>query len=406
MIDSLLGDIRYTLRMWARNPGFTAAAVLTLALGIGANTTMFSVVNATLLRPLPFPEPDRLATLWRGVVNQPDRFNIVSMPAFKDWRDQSRTFESMAIFDSAGRGYNLTGEGVAEQVSGVRVTASFFDVLGVAPLLGRTFRPEEEMPGSDDVVVLSHALWTRRYAADGNIVGKTIQIDARPHTVVGVMPPTFRFLFGGGGVRQLWVPAGWTKGDYERGSNSFIAIGRLKADRSFEEARAEMETIGSALAAAHPNFSSGQTVRIVPMAEYGVARLRPTLVAMLGVVGFVLLIACVNVANLMLARALARTARARHPLRARRRTRGVCSGSCSRRACCSPVPAACAGCSSPIGAPAPSCPSCRAICATCRCGPSIRSASTRRCCCSPRRSPSSAEYCSVSRRRCRRSGRI
>ncbi len=307
MIDSLLGDIRYTLRMWARNPGFTAAAVLTLALGIGANTTMFSVVNATLLRPLPFPEPDRLATLWRGVVNQPDRFNIVSMPAFKDWRDQSRTFESMAIFDSAGRGYNLTGEGVAEQVSGVRVTASFFDVLGVAPLLGRTFRPEEEMPGSDDVVVLSHALWTRRYAADGNIVGKTIQIDARPHTVVGVMPPTFRFLFGGGGVRQLWVPAGWTKGDYERGSNSFIAIGRLKADRSFEEARAEMETIGSALAAAHPNFSSGQTVRIVPMAEYGVARLRPTLVAMLGVVGFVLLIACVNVANLMLARALART---------------------------------------------------------------------------------------------------
>jgi putative ABC transport system permease protein len=305
-MDSLLSDTRYTLRMWMRHPGFTAVAVLTLALGIGANTTMFSIVNATILRPLPFPDAERLATVWKGPVNNPDRLNIVSLPNFRDWRARSRTFESLALFDSAGRGYNLTGQGEPEQVSGVRVTATFFPVLGVPPLLGRTFTEAEETPGNDRVVVLSHGLWTRRYAADRSIVGKAIEIGGQAHTVVGVMPATFRFQFGGG-VRQLWVPAGWTKGDQERGSNSFIAIGRLKADATFDEARTEMDTIGRALADAYPNDNAGQTVRVVPMAEFGLARLRPTLVAMLGVVGFVLLIACVNVANLMLARAAART---------------------------------------------------------------------------------------------------
>ena len=299
-------DIRYALRLWARNPGFTAIAVLTLALGIGANTTMFSVVNATLLRPLPFPGAERLATVWKGRVENPDSLNIVSWPNFRDWKARSRTFESMALFDSAGRGYNLTGEGEPEQVSGVRVTASFFTVLGVQPMLGRTFLEEEEAPGRDRVVVLSHGLWTRRYAADPAIVGTAIQIDGRAHTVVGVMPPDFKFQFGGG-VRQLWVPAGWTKGDEGRGSNSFIAIGRLAPDVAFAEARTEMDTIGRALADAYPEENTGWTVRVVPMSEFGVARLRPTLVAMLGVVGFVLLIACVNVANLMLARAAARS---------------------------------------------------------------------------------------------------
>jgi putative ABC transport system permease protein len=305
-MDSLLSDIRYTVRTWIRHPGFTAVAVLTIALGIGANTTMFSIVNATILRALPFPDAERLATLWKGFVNNPERLNIVSLPNFRDWGARSRSFESLALFDSAGRGYNLTGQGEPEQVSGVRVTASFFTVLGVRPMLGRTFTPEEETPGHDRVVVLSHGLWTRRYGADRSIVGKPIEIGGQPHTVVGVMPATFRFQFGGG-QRQLWVPAGWTKGDGERGSNSFISIGRLKPGTSFEAARAEMDTIGRALADAYPSDNAGSTVRVVPMAEFGLARLRPTLVAMLGVVGFVLLIACVNVANLLLARAAART---------------------------------------------------------------------------------------------------
>jgi predicted permease len=306
-MNGVLNDIRYTLRMWRRNPGFTLVAVLTLALGIGANTTMFSVVNATLLRPLPFPNAERLATVWKGAINNPDRLNIVSMPNFRDWRERSRTFASLALFDSAGRGYNLTGEGEAEQVAGVRVTASFFTVLGVPPLLGRTFLPEEETRGSDRVVVLSHSLWMRRYAGDRSIVGKAIEIDGRAYTVVGVMPAAFRFQFGGGGVRQLWVPAGWTKGDEERGSNSFYSIGRLTDGVTLANARSEMDAIGRELAAAYPNDNAGQTVRIVPMTEFGIARLRPTLVAMLGVVGFVLLIACVNVANLTLARAAARS---------------------------------------------------------------------------------------------------
>ena len=210
-MDSLLSDIRYTLRTWIRHPGFTAVAVLTIALGIGANTTMFSIVNATILRPLPFPDGERLATLWKGRVNNPEQFNIVSLPNFRDWSARSRSFESLALFDSAGRGYNLTGQGEPEQVSGVRVTASFFTVLGVPPLLGRTFTADEETPGNDRVVVLSHGLWTRRSGADPSIVGKTIVIGGQAHTVVGVMPPTFRFQFGGG-QRQLWVPAGWTKG--------------------------------------------------------------------------------------------------------------------------------------------------------------------------------------------------
>ncbi|HEY6211910.1 MAG TPA: ABC transporter permease, partial [Vicinamibacterales bacterium] len=306
-VDALRQDVRYALRTLGRAPGFTAAAVLTLALGIGANTTMFSVMNGTLRQPVPFPEAERLETVWKVRVGDPETLNITSLPNYRDWRDRTHTFESLALFDSAGRGYNLTGPGgdnEAEQVPGLRVTASFFTVLGVPPLLGRTFVPDEETPGRDRVVVLSHSLWLRRYGGDGSIVGKTIQIDSKGFTVVGVMPPAFRFRFGV--ERQLWVPAGWTKGDEERGSNSFIVIGRLKRGVTLEQARGDMDTIGRALAAEYPDPNEGQTVRIVPMSELGESRLRSTLVPMLGIVGFVLLIACANVANLLLARAASR----------------------------------------------------------------------------------------------------
>ena len=148
-MDQLLTDLRYAIRTWRRNPGFVIVAIVTLALGIGANSTIFSVVNATLLRPLSFPDADRLMTVWKASIRDPSDINIISMPNYKEWRQRSRSFASLAIFDSAGRGYNLTGIAEPEQVSGVRVTASFFDVLGVPPLLGRTFRPEEEEPGSE-----------------------------------------------------------------------------------------------------------------------------------------------------------------------------------------------------------------------------------------------------------------
>ena len=304
-MSTTLSDIRYAARLWSRSPGFTAVAVLTLALGIGANTVMFSVVNATLLRPVPFPDADRLVTIWGGRTDNPDSLNIVSLPNYRDWRVRTRSFEQQAIFDSAGRGYNLTGDREPEQVSGLRVTASFFTVLGVEPLLGRTFLPDEEFRGRDRVVVLSHGLWTRRYGGEPSIVGRAIRIDGVPHQVVGVMPPEFRFQFWSA-PRQLWVPAGWTEGDEDRQSQSFIAIARLKPEVSLQEARAEMDAIGRALAREYADDNAGGTLRVVPVGEYGVADLRRGFAILLTLVGFVLLIACVNVANLMLARAAVR----------------------------------------------------------------------------------------------------
>jgi predicted permease len=305
-LDELRQNIRYAIRTLLRAPGFTFVAILTLALGIGANTVMFSIMNATMLQTLPFPQPERLAMLWQGSQTDPAprTFSIVSLPNYRDWRERSKSFESIAIFDSAGRSYNLTGEGQAERVPGLRVSASYFGVLGILPMLGRTFLEEEETIGRDRVVVLSHGLWTRRYGADRSIVGRTIQVDQKAHEVVGVMPPDFVFEFGN--RRELWVPGGWTEGDQGRGSNSFIAIGRLKQGVTFEQSRAEMDTIGRALSAAYPDDNVNQTVRIEAMTDYGMERKRTMLLPMLAVVGFVLLIACVNVANLMLARAASR----------------------------------------------------------------------------------------------------
>src|SRR4051794_7887597 len=159
---TFLSDARYAVRTWSRNPGFVLIAVVTLALGIGANTTMFSIVSATLLRPLPFPHPEQLVVLWQGQVKDPTSYNIISLPDYRDWKARSKTLAELAIFDSAGRGYNLTSSGEPEQVSGLRVTASFFRVLGVAPFLGHTFSEADEDAGRDRVVVLSYGLWTRR----------------------------------------------------------------------------------------------------------------------------------------------------------------------------------------------------------------------------------------------------
>ena len=205
-MDLLLHDVRYAIRSWLRSPGFVLVAILTLALGIGANTTIFSIVDATLLAPLRFPDPDRLMTVWKGQVSNPENYNITSAPNFKDWRAQNHAFDELALLDSAGRGYSLTsGFGEPEQVSGVRVTAGLFRVLGVQPMLGRAFLPEEEDAGHR-VVVLSYGLWMRRYGADRDIVGKTIPIDGNAFTVVGVMPESYPGMFRGI-VADMWVPA-------------------------------------------------------------------------------------------------------------------------------------------------------------------------------------------------------
>ncbi len=283
-------------------------AMLTLALGIGANTTIFSVINNTLLKPLPFPGGDRLVLVWETFGKGPGNWNIVSAPNFWDFQRQSHSFESMAIFDSAGRGYNLSPTGdsqEAAQVSGLRVSAGFFSVLGVKPLLGRTFLPEEETLGKDHVVVLSYGLWKTRYDGDPSLVGRTIRVDGADFTVIGVMPREFAWQFWSG-PRRLWVPVGYNKTDFGRGNNSFISIARLKPGVSVAQASAEMEAVAHNVATQFPKEDADMGAMVSLLGEFGVEGLRTTMLTLLAAVGFVLLIACVNVANLLLARGAVR----------------------------------------------------------------------------------------------------
>lgn len=304
-MQSLLQDLRFGARMLLKQPGFTLIAVLTLALGIGMNTAIFSVINSLLLKPIPFPEAERIALVWESQVNNPKDRNIASAPNYWDWQRQNDVFEKIAIFDSAGKGYNLAGGGEPERVSGVRVSADFFAVLGVKPRLGRTFTPEEEQPGKHQVVVLSDSLWRSRYNSDPNIIGKTVKVESEDHTVIGVMPPDFEFQLYSP-TRQLFVPVAYTKGDQERGSHSFLCLARLKSGVTMEQARARMNIIGRGLAEQYPQDNAGKTAVIDPIIGFGTEDQQKTLLTLLAVAGFVLLIACVNVANLLMARGAAR----------------------------------------------------------------------------------------------------
>jgi predicted permease len=303
-LEDVWQDLRYGARMLMKRPGFTLIAVITLALGIGANTTIFSVINSLLLKPIPFPDADRLALVWQTQANDPKSRDIVSAPNYQDWQRQNDVFANMAIFDSAGKGYNLSGSGEPVRVSGVRVSASFFDVLGVKPRLGRTFLPEDT-PGKHQVVVINDGLWRSLYNADPTIVGKTIKVDSEEHTVIGVMPPEFEFqLFSA--IRQLWVPVVYTKGDQERSSRSFVCLARLKPGVTMEQARTQMNTIGLSLAEQYPRDNAGNSATLDPIGEFGKEDQQTTLLTLLAVAGLVLLIACVNVANLLMARGAAR----------------------------------------------------------------------------------------------------
>lgn len=304
-MQSLLQDLRFGARMLLKQPGFTLIAVLTLALGIGMNTAIFSVINSLLLKPIPFPEAERIALVWESQVNNPKDRNIASAPNYWDWQRQNDVFEKITIFDSAGKGYNLAGGGEPERVSGVRVSADFFAVLGVKPRLGRTFTPEEEQPGKHQVVVLSDSLWRSRYNSDPNIIGKTVKVESEDHTVIGVMPPDFEFQLYSP-IRQLFVPVAYTKGDQERGSHSFLCLARLKSGVTMEQARARMNIIGRGLAEQYPQDNAGKTAVIDPIIGFGTEDQQKTLLTLLAVAGFVLLIACVNVANLLMARGAAR----------------------------------------------------------------------------------------------------
>ena len=307
-MTGLLNDVRCALRQLAKNPGFAAVAVITLALGVAANTVIFTVMNATILKALPFPDPNRLLFVWETFGRRGGDLNIISAPNYWDYARQNHVFENIAIFDSAGRGYNLAPTGESrepEQVSGLRVSYTFFPVLGVRPFLGRNFLPEEEVLGKDHVVILSYGLWRRRYGADRGLVGKTIRIDAEDFTVIGVMPPEFQWQYDSG-PRQLWVPVGYTQTDKGRDDNSFISVARLKPGVTVAQARAEMEAIGTRLSRQYPNELPNMSATVQPMAESRMSDVRTIVLALFAAVGFVLLIACVNVANLLLARGAVR----------------------------------------------------------------------------------------------------
>ena len=304
-LDDLWRDLTLGARNLRRNPGFAVASVATLALGLGANTVIFGLINTVFLRPLPYPEPDRLVNVWRTQVAEPEDLSITSAPNFHDWERENHVFSQMALFDSAGKGYNLSADGEPERVPGLRVSASLFPVLGVQPYLGRTFTREEETQGRHWVVVLGYPLWQRRYGGNRSIVGQPVRIDGQTYTVVGVMPAGFGFEFFSG-RNELWVPAGFDEADRERGSNSFGVCARLKAGVTLEQARREMDLIGRRLAGTFPGTNGGETVAVTPMAELGVKEVQPVFTAVFALVGLVLLIACVNVSSLMLARGAAR----------------------------------------------------------------------------------------------------
>ena len=307
-MDDILQDIRYAIRLCLRTPGFTAIAVIALALGIGANTAIFTIVNAVLLEPLPFRDPGRLVVLWETNVRRPGRPNVLAPANFIRWQERTTAFERMAPFYDYR--VNLTGSGAPEEIVGMDVTPDFFPTLGIAPVLGRAFTADEGPEGHDAVVVLSHGLWQRRFAGDPAIVGQTLQINGRAITVVGVMPPDMRLFLRknslAGKAAEMWMPFAFTEAHRNPRGRYMSAIARLKPGVALTEAQAQMDTIAAGLATEFPQFDTGWGALLVPMHRELSGDLRPALLVLTGAVGFVLLIACANVANLLLARGATR----------------------------------------------------------------------------------------------------
>ena len=299
----MLNDFRYALRQLIKAPGFTFVAILTLALGIGACTAIFSVVNVVLLRPLDYPQPDRIVNIRETNLPQFPEFSV-SPPNYLDWEKQTNSYEYIAAY--SGAGLNLTGEGEPQRLVGVKATAHYFDVYGIKPVIGRFLSPEEDAVGKNHVVVLSHGFWQRVFGGARDVVGRPIQLNGEPYQVVGVAPPGF----GLASKVDAWTPMAFKPDETAndaRGSHYINVVGRLKPGVTVAQAKAELEVIATQLAKQYPDSNKGWGIFMMPVQDYLVRDVKPVLYTLLGAVGCVLLIACANLANLLLARATARS---------------------------------------------------------------------------------------------------
>ena len=297
----MLTDLRYALRLVAKSPAFAAIAILTMALGIGANTAIFSLVNGVLLRPLPYPGADRIVYFEGQNPRQGITDSNISVADFQDWTRQSQVFSRTALFWTGSAALSQQGA-EPERVPRAGVTTGFFDLLGVQPMLGRSFLAEEDRPDVTTVAIISEGLWKRRFGADHNIIGKVITVNARPVTVIGVMPGGFEFPE----QTQVWIPAGISAAEERRDNRAFSAVGLLKPRVRLEQAQSQISAINAQLATAFPDTNKGWDAHLAFLHEQMVRSVRPSLLILFGAIGCVLLIACANVANLLLARAAAR----------------------------------------------------------------------------------------------------
>jgi predicted permease len=301
-METLWQDLHYGLRTLLKKPGFTCAAVLTLALGIGANTAIFSLVSAVLLRPLPYPEPDKLVMVWERRIREGVNDNAVAPADFRDWRARNQVFAHIAAQNDIPLDLNEGNE--PERIATGQVSASFFEVLGIKPMLGRGFLAEEEQAGRNRVVIMNHDLWQRRFGADRSVIGRRISLSGVLFEVIGVLPPSFRFP---NEELALWIPLDPNTERMQTRTNHFLSVfARIKPGVTWEQAQAEMERIGAQLMQEYPQENDNHAAFVIPLREQLAGDLRRPLLILFAAVGLVLLIACANVANLQLIRAAAR----------------------------------------------------------------------------------------------------
>jgi len=301
-METLIKDVRYGIRSLLKHPSFTCIAVLTLALGIGANTAIFSLVNAVLLRALPFPDADRLVMIWEDASFAGFPRNTPAPANYADWKNQNQVFEEVGAF--ADRSFNLTGDGEPEKIEAYSVTANFLPLLGVKPVLGRAILPEEDKPGANKVVMISYSLWQQRYGGERSVIGRDLLLNGEKYSVVGVMPPRFQFMQS---YIRLWVPMGFTSEALaDRGSHYLNVVARMKPGVTLAQADAEVHTIQQRIAQTHPDGAGRIGAYVLSLRDQLAGDVRRPLLVLLVSVGFVLLIACANIANLLLSRAASR----------------------------------------------------------------------------------------------------